>query len=179
MASLKHIISILERLAPPRLAESWDNTGIILHPEKLRANSPRILLTIDLTPAVCQEALDTPTSVIVAYHPPIFKPLSSLSYNDPIQNSLLKCAVAGIAVYCPHTALDTVQGGINDWLAHGLGNGGVESIRSIPGEDVGIGRRVSLADEVPLDALVAKIKNFLHITNGTDRLLRTTLRALY
>jgi putative NIF3 family GTP cyclohydrolase 1 type 2 len=58
--------------------------------------------------------------MIIAYHPPIFKPLSALTLANPLQASLLRCAAAGISVYSPHTALDAVWGGINDWLADGL-----------------------------------------------------------
>jgi putative NIF3 family GTP cyclohydrolase 1 type 2 len=72
-----------------------------------------------LTPEVAEEALATPTFCIVAYHPTLFKPISSLTLSNPLQQTLLRCATAGISVYSPHTALDSVTNGINDWLAEG------------------------------------------------------------
>jgi putative NIF3 family GTP cyclohydrolase 1 type 2 len=88
-----------------------------------------------LTPAVLLEALSSknPTSVIISYHPPIFKPLSSLTLANPLQTSLLRCAAEGISVYSPHTALDSVKGGVNDWLASGIVgtsvNGAIEPLK--------------------------------------------------
>ncbi|KAI0081113.1 NGG1p interacting factor 3 [Panus rudis PR-1116 ss-1] len=120
-ALVKSICSALERVAPLRLAEKWDNVGLLLEAPTPRANARRILLTIDLTTAVTEEALKSPsTSFIVSYHPTIFKPLSSLTLSNPLQASLLRCAAAGISIYSPHTALDSVWGGINDWLGAGI-----------------------------------------------------------
>src|SRR5258705_13886390 len=73
-----------------------------------------------LTTPVFQESFAKNTSVIVAYHPVIFKGLQSFTLSNPLQSSLLQCAASGISIYSPHTALDSVWGGINDWLAEGL-----------------------------------------------------------
>ena len=73
-------------------------------------------MLVSLSTAVTEEALSTPTAFIVSYHAPIFKPVSRLTLANKLQTSLLRCAAAGISVYTPHTALDTVDGGINDWL---------------------------------------------------------------
>ncbi|KAL5536101.1 hypothetical protein ACEPAF_4206 [Sanghuangporus sanghuang] len=110
----------MERIAPLRLAESWDNVGLLLawfEESPPVSNSKKILLTIDLTPTVAREAIDSQSSLVIAYHPTIFRPLSSLTLSNPLQRSLLQLAQAGISVYSPHTALDSVYGGINDWLA--------------------------------------------------------------
>ncbi|KAJ3571539.1 hypothetical protein NP233_g3693 [Leucocoprinus birnbaumii] len=73
-----------------------------------------------LTQSVLSESLEKEAAVIVAYHPTIFKGLQSFTLANPLQASLLKCAAEGISVYSPHSALDSVWGGINDWLAEGL-----------------------------------------------------------
>jgi putative NIF3 family GTP cyclohydrolase 1 type 2 len=62
------------------------------------------------------EALSSPTAFVVSYHTPIFKPLSRFTLANKLQTSLLRCAAAGISVYTPHSALDSVNDGINDWL---------------------------------------------------------------
>ena len=110
--SLEQIVSVLETLAPPQLAESWDNTGLLIGPSKRRTVS-KIMLTIDLTEAVLAEAVAKKVQMIVAYHPPIFKPLTSLNASD----IATRCIESAIAVYSPHTALDAAEGGVNDWLA--------------------------------------------------------------
>lgn len=115
----------MERIAPLRLAESWDNVGLLLEAPPIHSNK-RILLTIDITPTVAQEAISSQASLIISYHPPIFRPLSALTLTNPLQRSLLQLAQAGISVYSPHSALDSVHGGINDWLARAFVDSNVE-----------------------------------------------------
>ena len=75
-----------------------------------------VLLTVDLTRAVADEAIENDHSVVVAYHPIIFRGLKSLTLADSQQSSLLRLALEGISVYCPHTAVDAVPAGMTDWL---------------------------------------------------------------
>ncbi|KXG53011.1 NGG1p interacting factor 3, NIF3 [Penicillium griseofulvum] len=84
--------------------------------DKSRKLNNSVLLTIDLTTAVADEAIEKRHSVIVAYHPIIFRGLKSLTFADSQQRSLLRLAQHGISVYSPHTAVDTVPGGMADWL---------------------------------------------------------------
>lgn len=114
-----------------------------------------------------EEALSTPTSVIVSYHPPLFRPLASFTLSNSLQTSLLKCAAAGISVFSPHTALDCVKGGINDWLASGLTGLGQATVRAIEpkelNEQVGAGRILAYQNPVPLENIVASIKAYLQV----------------
>jgi putative NIF3 family GTP cyclohydrolase 1 type 2 len=75
-----------------------------------------VLLTVDLTRAVTDEAIEHNHSVVVSYHPIIFRGLKSLTLDDSQQLSLLRLALQGISVYCPHTAVDAVPDGMADWL---------------------------------------------------------------
>ncbi|KAF1809002.1 NGG1p interacting factor 3 [Eremomyces bilateralis CBS 781.70] len=116
----KAVVSAMRKLYPERLADkSWDNTGLLLeapyNPQRRQRNSA--LLTVDLTKAVADEAIETKQSIVVAYHPIIFKGLKALSLGDSQQQSLLRLATEGISVYCPHTAVDAASGGLGDWLA--------------------------------------------------------------
>jgi dinuclear metal center YbgI/SA1388 family protein len=115
------LAAALEATAPARLAEGWDNVGLLLGSRA--APCARVMLAIDLTPAVLDEAIDLGVDAVVAYHPPIFDPLKRLVADDPRQRVLLDAAQAGIALLSPHTALDAVQGGVNDWLAEGVAGG--------------------------------------------------------
>lgn len=76
-----------------------------------------MLLTIDLTKAVADEAIALKSSIVVAYHPIIFRGLKSLTLANSQQQTLLRLASHGISVYCPHTAVDAAPGGLGDWLA--------------------------------------------------------------
>ncbi|KAH0825971.1 GTP cyclohydrolase 1 type 2/Nif3 [Lanmaoa asiatica] len=172
---VKYALKALERIAPLRLAAKWDNVGLLLESPVLRPNANRILLTIDLTSAVLQEALDPSVALVVSYHPTIFKPVSSLTLSNSLQASLLNLAAAGVSVYSPHTALDSVHGGINDWLARCAGNpehattlGSVNvSLLGEPmGDEGGLGRLLTLRDPVSIEVFVGRIKKHLHLPYG-------------
>lgn len=114
------VVSSMRTLYPECLADkSFDNTGLLLEAPFLpqRRNRNSVLLTIDLTRAVADEAIGNKHSVVVAYHPIIFRGLKSITLNDSQQNTLLRLAAHGISVYSPHTAVDIVPGGMGDWLS--------------------------------------------------------------
>ena len=118
--SLAEFSSAMEQIAPLHLAESWDNVGLLSgHSTSL---VKRVLLTIDITPAVHDEAIAKNIDLILSYHPPIFKPLKHLRINGDEPPALaVALASFGIWVYSPHTALDTAPDGTNDVLAEALG----------------------------------------------------------
>ncbi|KAJ8507707.1 hypothetical protein ONZ45_g9955 [Pleurotus djamor] len=177
-ALFKAVCRSMERIAPLRLAESWDNLTanrtLLLESPVVKPNRKTVLLTIDLTTEVLEEAVQKNTSAIVSYHPPLFRPLKSLTLSNPLQSSLLRCAAEGISIYSPHSALDGVYGGINDWLAHGvLGDQGLESARidSLEGDkfsptgekEGGVGRLVTLTTPISMELLETRIKRHLRI----------------
>ncbi|MBV1858603.1 MAG: Nif3-like dinuclear metal center hexameric protein, partial [Nannocystaceae bacterium] len=92
------------------------------------------MLCIDLTPAVLDEAIDRKCQLVVAYHPPIFRALARLADRDWKERMLAKAVRTGIAVYSPHTSLDAVRGGMNDWLCDGLGAQSVRWSIGVPRE---------------------------------------------
>ncbi|PKS07175.1 hypothetical protein jhhlp_005775 [Lomentospora prolificans] len=115
------VVKAMRELFPEELADrSWDNVGLLLDnvetPDDV-PTEPRVLLTNDLTYLVAEEAISLDVSVIISYHPIIFRGLKSLTCADPQQATLLRLASKRIAVYCPHTALDASPRGINAWLA--------------------------------------------------------------
>lgn len=123
------LIGALERIAPPALAESWDNTGLLAGDASASLSGP-VMLTIDLTPAVMYEAGSIGASAIVAYHPPIFRPITRLTAADARQGLVLRAVRAGMLIYSPHTALDAAPDGLTDWLASGLGAGDVRALET-------------------------------------------------
>ncbi len=121
--AVSDLMSAMERIAPARYAEAWDRVGLHLGRASAALSGP-VLLTIDLSEKVVEEAAGLGASAIVAYHPPIWKPLTALTDAQPMQRALLRAAELRMAVYSPHTALDSVQGGVTDWLCEGLSGGG-------------------------------------------------------
>jgi dinuclear metal center YbgI/SA1388 family protein len=105
------LVEHLEEIAPLSRAAPWDNVGLLVGTR--RPSVQRVLLTVDLTGAVVDEAVQRGCELIVAYHPPIFAGLKRIEATSP-------CAAAlrhDIAVYSPHTAWDAAAGGVNDALA--------------------------------------------------------------
>ena len=129
-----------------------------------------------LTSSVLSESVAKDSSIIIAYHPTIFKALKSFTLSNPLQTSLLNCAAQGISVYSPHTALDSVWGGINDWLAEGLmktkGDGEIralvaEKLNASSGEsEGGEGRIVTLKEPIAMDVLEKRIKSHLKLSQS-------------
>jgi dinuclear metal center YbgI/SA1388 family protein len=113
---LTEVCAAFEALAPTRLAQDWDNVGLL-------AGDPdtvirRVLLCIDLTPAVVEEAARQKTDLVLAYHPPIFRPITSLRADSSGTETIMyTCIRRNIAVYAMHTALDAAEGGTNDVMA--------------------------------------------------------------
>lgn len=109
------IISRLEKHVPLELAEKWDNVGIISKPTQ-PVKIHNILLTIGLTEKIVQEAIRKRAQFIISYHPPVFTPIKRLDPDNWKDRAILLCIEHKITVYSPHTALDAIKGGINDWL---------------------------------------------------------------
>lgn len=157
---LQQVIETLSDIAPPNLAEAWDNIGLLINPLKSRATKT-VLLTIDLTEAVADEAIASKADLIVAYHPILFTPVNRLDAVNAHDRMVMKLVQKNIAVYSPHTALDAVIGGVNDWLADGVGEGEVSVLHPIPDSDAGQGRIVELKKAVSITTLRKRIKAHL------------------
>lgn len=166
---VRSVCKALERIAPLRLAEPWDKVGLIIESPVPRSDAKRVVLTIDLTTAVLEETLKVPTALLITYHPPLFKPITSLTLADPLQASLLKLSAAGTSVFCPHSSLDATWGGINDWLADGVmgpqkASAKVDILGEPKGEAGGAGRIVTLDEPIPIEELVQRVRKHLSLS---------------
>jgi dinuclear metal center YbgI/SA1388 family protein len=157
---LQNVIQTLKKIAPLGYAEEWDNVGLLLNPLRPR-NVKKVLLTIDLTETVADEAISGKADLIVAYHPILFRSASRLNAVNAYDRTVMKLIQKNIAVYSPHTALDAIIGGVNDWLADGVGDGEVSVLNPIEGSDAGQGRLVELKRPVKLKTLAQRIKKHL------------------
>jgi dinuclear metal center YbgI/SA1388 family protein len=119
--NIQSLVDALQRIAPLELAESWDRVGLLAG-DRARALTGPVMLTIDLTEAVLDDAVAKKCGAVVAYHPPIWDPLTRITDATPRQRIILRALEAGMAIYSPHTALDAVRGGLADWLCEGLSN---------------------------------------------------------
>ncbi|MBN1515081.1 Nif3-like dinuclear metal center hexameric protein [Candidatus Sumerlaeota bacterium] len=119
MLRVRDVLSLIDKLAPFHLAESWDNVG-------LQTGDPAapvrcMLVCLEITPAVVAEAHKLKANLIIAHHPLIFKPLGSLAENSPQTKMLAELIRRRIAVIAAHTNLDRSPAGVNAALAKAVG----------------------------------------------------------
>lgn len=115
---IKDIAAAIESIAPLKLAQPWDNVGLLIG--RGQGNVKSILLTIDVTSGVVAEAKKSNTDLIISYHPVIWDGLKDITSKGAgkIAYELIR---TGIAVFSVHTALDAAVGGVNDALAEAVG----------------------------------------------------------
>jgi len=108
----------MDKLAPRYLAENWDNVGLLLGSPAQKVTN--ILVTLDVTKEVVDQAIKDSVDLIITHHPLIFKPLTKIRTDLPQGQVLASLLKANIAVYAAHTNLDSAMGGVNDILADKL-----------------------------------------------------------
>jgi dinuclear metal center YbgI/SA1388 family protein len=143
------LVRSMEAIAPLAYAEEWDNVGLLAGDPAAQVG--KVLVTIDATPAVIDEAAAAECEAIVAYHPPLLKAVTRALAGSP----LYELARRGIALYSPHTALDAAPGGTNDVLADAVGLTERAPIRAFAKD-----AEHKLVTFVPADAL-AKVSDAL------------------
>lgn len=114
MPAISEIANFMGELAPWELAEEWDNVGVLV---QCAETTDKILVSLDITTQVAQEAQALGCGLVVAHHPVIFKPLRSLDAGSPV----FALASHKISAICAHTNLDAAAGGVNDVLAGKMG----------------------------------------------------------
>lgn len=118
--TVQQVLQILKEFAPPELACSWDNVGLLVD-----AGRPvnAVAVALDITADVVRDAVNSGCDLIVSHHPVIFNPLKRIGAED-VPALLIK---NGISAICMHTNLDAAPGGVNDTLAGILGMTDTES----------------------------------------------------
>lgn len=119
MSSIKQVIQYLEQLAPPVYQESYDNCGLLTGSTDWELT--KILVTLDCTEAVVDEAIAKGCNLIVAHHPIIFSGLKKLNGKNYVERTVIKAIKNDIAIYAIHTNLDNVQHGVNAKICEKLG----------------------------------------------------------
>ena len=119
MTKIKDITSYLESVAPSSLQESYDNSGLLTGDLKNDVNG--VLITLDCTEQVVDEAIARKSNLIIAHHPIIFSGLKQLTGKNYIERTIIKAIKNDIAIYAIHTNLDHILNGVNGKIADKLG----------------------------------------------------------
>ncbi len=143
MPSLESICGELARVAPLRLAESWDNVGLLVGDRKRSID--RVMTCLTITPNVVDEAVDEQADLIVAHHPLPFKSLQKITSDTIAGKMLLRLIAANTAIYSAHTAFDSAAEGINQSWAQSLSLDGIEPLIVSPASAPSDSRTVTSA----------------------------------
>ncbi|MBO5471997.1 MAG: Nif3-like dinuclear metal center hexameric protein [Bacteroidales bacterium] len=133
---VKDIIGVIEDFAPLGLQEKWDNSGLCIGSPEDEVSS--VLLGLDCTPELVDEAVACGADMIVTHHPLIFSGLKKISAEDPVGEAVIKAVRAGISIYAAHTSADKVLAGVSGAMAARLGLENV-AILDEDGEGTGLG----------------------------------------
>ncbi len=164
---LDAFVAAMERIAPPELALDFDNPGLLIGPE--RREIRKVLVALDATTAVAQEAAQTGADLVLTHHPLFFTPVRHILPDDPDTAAAYQLIRHGIGLYAAHTNLDAAAGGVNDVLCELLG------LTDIIPYDGGVGRIGTLQKAMRLDAFVRRTNELLHtnarFSGAADRIV--------
>lgn len=154
MAAVKDVFDFLDGFAAFDTQMDFDNAGFLVGRSDRQVT--RLLVSLDITEEVAEEAGMLGAQLIVSHHPVIFHPARSITDRDPVGRTLLALTEKGIAAICAHTNLDAAVGGVNDALAAKLGL--IDTVVLEPagtdreGRPIGIGRAGNSASDTPTSA---------------------------
>ena len=180
MVKCQDVMQAMERIAPRRLAEEWDNPGLLVgspHDEVRK-----ILVALDVREETVERAIEDGCDLIVAHHPLIFRALKALRTDDATGCKIARLIKADIAVFAAHTNLDSAAGGVNDVLAERLELHDVAPlVEGAADSEPGLGRIGSLRAEFSLEDFAALVKEKLGLSSmrvacaGERRISRVAL----
>ncbi|HKC69903.1 MAG TPA: Nif3-like dinuclear metal center hexameric protein [Bacteroidia bacterium] len=119
MILIRDVLTCIENFAPPALQESYDNTG--LQCGYVNQIATGALLSLDITDAVLNEAIEKKCNLIIAHHPLVFSPLKKITGANYVQQLLIKAIKNDVVLYACHTNADNVLAGVNNKMAEKLG----------------------------------------------------------
>lgn len=172
VATVADIVQVMERLAPPDLAEDWDNAGLQVGKMDWPVNT--VWVALDPSPDVVQAACRKGVDLLITHHPMIFKPLQCIDFNKPPGFLIQQAAQHQLSIYAAHTNFDSAQDGLNDILAGRIGlknlkplvTANIETHQQASTEGPqGLGRIGELVEPTDLKSLALKIKKQLSLSS--------------
>lgn len=133
---LRHadFFQVMDNWAPKSLAYDWDNVG--LQVGRFHDDTKRVLVTLDVTEGVVDEAIEKQANLIIAHHPLLFQPLKQINLDHPKGRVIQKLLKHHITVFAAHTNLDIAAGGVNDLLSEAIGLKQTEPLETLYQEDL-------------------------------------------
>lgn len=162
---VKDIIEYMEKYAPSKLAEKWDNVGLMTGDENKEVK--RVLIALDAVESVIDEAVEKKCDMIITHHPLIFSAPKSVTASSPLGRKIIKLIKNDIAVFSAHTNLDIADGGTNGTLARLLGLRSIENLCPPEGDfKEGLGK-IGIIDRTSFEDFAEKVKKVLKMERIT------------
>ena len=155
--TIRDVVSSIEEFAPLGLQAEYDNSGLVVGRYDDEVHG--VLLAVDVTEEIIDEAIGTGCDLIITHHPIIFKPLKRLNSSNYVERCVERAIRAGIALYACHTNLDSAHGGMSWRVGEIIGLKDMRVLEPRKGEpEVGFGVVGELAKAEPAMALLERIK---------------------
>ena len=159
------VISIINDWMPTSIAEDFDNVGLIVGDPESEISS--ILVTLDTTEDVVEEAIERGCNMIVSYHPIIFNGLKQITSNSNyVEKSVIKAVKNNISVYAIHTSLDNHPNGISYILSDLIGLENISTL--IPKEEKLADNNIGIGSIGELENPMNETEFFDHLKNKLD-----------
>ncbi|NCV98668.1 MAG: Nif3-like dinuclear metal center hexameric protein [Actinobacteria bacterium] len=131
MTALSHLLKSFEELWPTATAEDWDRVGLMLgHPA---SEVSRVLLSVDVTAEVVDEAIESGAQLLLTHHPMLLRPVHELGELTAKGNLITKAVRGGLAIFAAHTNADVASGGVSQSLAAALGLTEISPLDAVTG----------------------------------------------
>lgn len=161
MLKVKDIASAIEFFAPKTLQESYDNAGLQVGNPEMKVSG--VLLCLDVTEGILEEAKSRGFNLIVSHHPLIFKGLKGLTGQTPAERIVIDAVRNDIAVYSAHTNLDSAWEGVSHEMAHILGLCDIRVLEPKPGDaKTGLGV-IGTSKPTPTLEYIRKVKEAFNV----------------
>ena len=158
---VRDVMEVIEGFAPLSIQEKWDNSGLCIGSPDSRVSS--ILLGLDCTPELVDEAVECGADMIVTHHPLIFSGLKKISPDDKVGSAVIKAISNGISIYAAHTNADKVLSGVSGAMASRMGLENVE-ILDEDGDGTGLGVVGNLPEPMSAEEVIAMVKSKFSLT---------------
>ena len=161
MTTIKNVTEIMEQWAPLKFQEGYDNAGLIVGDPKTEVKG--VVIALDSTEEVVQEAIDLGANLIISHHPIVFQGLKKINGSNYVERTVIKAIKNNIAIYACHTNLDAVMTGVNAKICDLLNVKNRSILCLKPGEgEVGAGMIGELSEPVDEMGFLKNVKKIFN-----------------
>ena len=158
--TVQTVADAINRLAPRRLAEEWDNPGLLIGDPT--AEVKKIFVCLDVLEENISRAIELSAQIMVAHHPLIFHAIKNIRFDLPLGRKILRLIKNDLAVFAAHTNLDSAAGGVNDVLAKKIG---LVDVKTFEDDELSLGRLGMLETPMTAENFARHVKKSLNADN--------------